>query len=85
MPRTKLDRVLPNPSAVSKLVEMYLKIECRCSIDQAVALANCSKGLYYRRIKSPANFTLAELRSFGKALKIPQEELVEAIAAAIRY
>lgn len=85
MPRTKLDRVLPNPSAVSKLIEHYVKVECRCTLDQVVTSANCSKGLYYRRIRSPADFSLTELRSFGKVLKIPQEALVEAIAEAIRY
>lgn len=39
---------------------------------------------YYRRTNNPQNFTLGELRDLAEALKIPQEELLEAIAEDVR-
>lgn len=54
-------------------------------MEEALSRAGCSKGLYYRRLNAPEDFPLAELRRFGRALEIPQEELAEAVAAALRY
>lgn len=85
MPRTKLDGVLPNPGAVSKLIERYIKIERRITVEEATGRANVSMTSYYRRIGDPARFTLAELRNFAKALKIPQDEMSAALAEALRY
>ncbi len=85
MPRVKLGENLPNPRAVAKLIERYIKIERRDTVEEAVARMGYSKGLYYRRLKAPEDFSLAELRRFGRVLDIPQEELAEAIAAALRY
>ena len=85
MPRTKLDECLPDPSAVAKLIERYIKIERRITVDETVTKVGTSMTSYYRRMKDPGNFTLAELRQFGKTLKIPQEELSAALVKAIRY
>lgn len=85
MPRTKLDGALPNPGAVSKLIERYIKIERRITVEEASSRANVSLTSYYRRIGDPARFTLAELRSFGRALKIPPEEMSAALAEALKY
>lgn len=85
MPRTKLDARLPNPGAVAKLIERYIKIERRVTVDEAVGRAGASATSYYRRLKSPGDFTLAELRNFSKALKIPPDEMLAAFAEAIKY
>ena len=85
MPRTKLEGAQPNPRAVAKLIERYIKIECNCTVEMAVDKAGVSRSLYYNRMKDPTQFTLAELRSFSKALRIPQEEVSAALAEAIRY
>jgi len=77
--------MLPNPAAVSKLIKRYIKVERDYTLEKTVDLAGYSKTLYYHRIKDPGNFTLAEVRSFGKALKIPPEEMLTALAQAIRY
>ena len=85
MPRTRRNNCLPNPSAMTRLIERYIKIERRITVDEAVELAGCSRTLYYNRMRDPASLTLAELRSFAKALKIPQEEVAAALADAIKY
>jgi len=85
MPRTKLDGATPNPGAVAKLIERYIKIERRVNVDEAAARAGASVTGYYRRMKFPGDFTLAELRSFSKALRIPPDEMLSAFAEAIRY
>ncbi len=85
MPRTILDEYRPNPKAVSKLIERYIKIERHISVGEALDRAGYSRTMYYNRQKAPAEFTLAELRRWGKALNIPREEMAEALAEAIRY
>ncbi len=85
MPRTKLDDYRPNPRAVAKLIERYIKIERHISVGEAIDRAGFSRTMYYNRQKAPADFTLEELRRFGKTLNIPQEEMVAAFAEAIRY
>lgn len=85
MPRIRQNNFLANPAAVTKLIERYIKIERRITVDEAVESAGCSRTLYYNRIRDPASLTLAELRNFAKALKIPQEEMSAALAEAIRY
>ena len=85
MPRVKWSENMPHPEAVAKLIERYIKIERRDTVEEALSRAGCSKGLYYRRLNAPEDFSLAELRRFGRALEIPQEELAEAVAAALRY
>jgi len=85
MPRTKLDGALPNPGAVAKLIERYVKIERRVTVDEVTVRAGASVTSYYRRMKSHGDFTLAELRSFSKALKIPPDEMLSAFAEAIGY
>lgn len=65
MPRTKLGALLPDPGAVVKLVERYIKIERRITVEQAIK-RTC--------------LTLEDLRSFAKALEIPKEELLAAVA-----
>lgn len=85
MPRIRQNNFLANPAAVTKLIERYIKIERRITVDEAVECAGCSRTLYYNRIRDPASLTLAELRNFAKALKIPQEEVSAALAEAIRY
>jgi len=85
MPRIRQNNFLANPAAVTKLIERYIKIERRITVDEAVGMAGCSRTLYYNRLRDPANLTLAELRNLSKALKIPQEEMSAALAEAIRY
>lgn len=34
MPRTKLDSARPNPGAVAKLIERYVKIERRITVEE---------------------------------------------------
>lgn len=85
MPRIRQNTFLPNPSAVTKLIKRYIKIERQITLDEAVEMAGCSRTLYYNRMNNPANLTLAELRNFAKALKIPQEEVSAALAEALRY
>lgn len=85
MPRTKLDAALPDPGAMAKLIERYVKIERRATIEEVTSRAGTSAKSYYRRLEKPENFTLKELRMFGKALKIPQEELCDAFAKAVKY
>lgn len=85
MPRTKLDDRLPNPGAVAKLVERYIKIERRVLLDETLSAIGVSKKRYYSRMKDPEDFTFGEFRRFCKELKIPQEELLAACAEALRY
>lgn len=85
MPRTKLSARLPNPDAVAKLIKRYTKIERGIAAGDVAEQAGFSQSLYYKRLKEPEKFTLAELRGFAKALKIPPEELTAALAEAIRY
>lgn len=85
MPRTRLSGAIPNPRAVTKLIERYIKIERECTIEDAAARANVSRTLYYKRMKEPGCFTLAELRSFSKALKIPPEEMSAVLMEALKY
>lgn len=85
MLRTKLDALLPDLGAVVKLVERYIKVERRVTVEQAVEHTCLSRTSYYNRLKRPGDLTLEELRSFAKALEIPREELLAAVADAVRY
>lgn len=76
---------LPDLSAVKKLIERYVKVESSCTIAEASERAGFGVGVYYRRMNSPENFTLGELRSLAKVLRIPLPELITAIEAAVRY
>lgn len=85
MPRSKWNDHLPNPAAVSKLIERYIKIERHVTVEETASRAGYSRTLYYKRIKEPADFTLAELRNFSRVLNIPEQEVITAFAEAIRY
>lgn len=85
MPRTKLDAALPDPGAMAKLIERYIKIENRITIDEATSRAGASTKRYYSRMKDPGDFTLKEMRMFGKALKIPRDELCDTFWKAVKY
>ena len=85
MPRTKLSEAVPDTMAVFKLIERYIKIERGYTVEETVERTGSSKGLYYRRSNNPKDFSLDELRRFGRILKIPPEEMLAVIAAALRY
>lgn len=85
MPRTKLDAMRPNPRAVAKLIEYYMKIDSNLNVLDTMSKASVSKNVYYSRMKEPEKFTLEELRKLAKTLKIPQEELTIAFEEAIKY
>ena len=55
------------------------------SVEEVSSRTCVSQSSYYRRLREPDDITLKELRSFGKALNIPQDELSAALAAALRY
>lgn len=85
MPRVKLSESLPNPRAVSKLIEHYVKVESAISLDEMLARTRISRTRYYARLKDPGEYTLAEMRVLGKTLNIPKEELIAAFVEAIQY
>mgnify|MGYP001075731767 CR=1 FL=1 len=85
MPRVKLSERLPNPRAVSKLIEHYVKVESAISLDEMLARTRISRTRYYARLKDPGEYTLAEMRVLGKTLNIPKEELIAAFVEAIQY
>lgn len=85
MPKTKLGGVLPNYGAVSKLIERYIKIERNTTVGSAAERAQVKRSTYYNRMNDPSGFTLQELRSFEKTLKIPREEMAAALAEALKY
>lgn len=85
MPKTRLSVSLPDTRALAKLIEYYIKIEVDCAVEEALDRAGCTKSTYYRRIKAPEEFSLAELRRLGRALQIPQQQLVEAIMLVLNY
>lgn len=85
MPRVKLSESLPNPRAVSKLIERYVKIESPIGLDETLARTRISRTRYYARLKDPGEYTLAEVRILGKTLNIPKEELIAAFVEAIQY
>lgn len=85
MPRIRRNSCLPDPSAVTKLIERYVKIERRITAEDVAGKVGICRASYYNRIRDPTSLTLGELRSFAKALKIPQEEMFAALAEAIKY
>ena len=85
MPRTKLSEAVPDTMAVFKLIERYIKIERGYTVEETVERTGYSKGLYYRRSNNPKDFSLDELRRFGRILKIPPEEMLAVISAGLRF
>ena len=56
------------------LIAKYLDLR---NVDTAdfIASIGMNKSTYYRRMKEPELFTVAELRAIGNCLRIPREEI----------
>ena len=56
------------------LIAKYLALR---NVDTAdfIASIGMNKSTYYRRMKEPELFTVAELRAIGNYLRIPREEI----------
>lgn len=82
MPKLKM---LHDPKRVSKLIQQYIKIERKSSVDSTASRIGMSKQTLYNRIEDPDSLKLREVRRIGQALGIPPEELLDAVSAALRY
>ena len=60
------------------LIAKYLSLR---NVDTAdfIASIGMNKSTYYRRMKEPELFTVAELRAIGNCLRIPREEIANIV------
>lgn len=60
------------------LIAKYLALR---NVDTAdfIASIGMNKSTYYRRMKEPELFTVAELRAIGNCLRIPREEIANIV------
>ena len=60
------------------LIAKYLALR---NVDTAdfIASIGMNKSTYYRRMKEPGLFTVAELRAIGNCLRIPREEIANIV------
>lgn len=80
MPRVKLG---PSTNELTRLIRSYAS-EAEQGVKECLDGTKLTVSRYYRRMDTPEDFTVSELRQVSKAFHIPWDELETALERAIR-
>lgn len=80
MPRVKLG---PSTNELTRLIRQYAN-EAEQGVEDCLDGTTLKVARYYRRMKTPEEFTVSELRQVSKAFRIPWNDMEQALERAIK-